>query len=205
MELKSLAALAQDILDQISQQSQGEVAKYHFSCPPGCGSCCLSPTVEASASEFLPLAFFWWQSMQLEYYLEKLQSALQGTDSTCLLFVPGQRGGNCGFYPYRGLICRAFGLSKMVDKYGKQRWSICRQLSHLPTPPSAEQSPLPTLSQWRWQFESNFPRELTRLLPINQAIYQSCVRVQQMVEFTEESNSTHSAGGRDLGVGQSPT
>lgn len=98
-------------------------------CPPGCGTCCESPEVEATVLEALPLAE--------EIYRRKVEGRVliaiaeredQG-DLRCVLcrpdlLSPGK--GRCSYYEFRSLACRLFGFAARRNKYGHLEFCACR-------------------------------------------------------------------------------
>lgn len=95
-------------------------------CVDGCGECCKKRDIEATVLEFLPLAAYLWEKGEALSVLEKLES--DHMPDTCVFFAsdPGQEGkGCCSVYSFRGLICRLFGFSVVLDKNSKPRFSTC--------------------------------------------------------------------------------
>jgi Fe-S-cluster containining protein len=96
-------------------------------CPPGCGACCLSPHVEATVAEMLPLALRLFTEGQVENVLERLQES----SATCAQYesTPGQpEKGRCRSYAQRPVLCRLFGYFGSRDKTGQPRYGACRVL-----------------------------------------------------------------------------
>lgn len=96
-------------------------------CVAGCGKCCTKPDIEASALEFLPLAYHWFLEGKANEMLEKLNLE---TSTVCTVYAPlsleNQISGSCSSYKYRGLICRLFGYGASKDKYGQLRLVTCK-------------------------------------------------------------------------------
>jgi hypothetical protein len=69
-------------------------------CVRGCGFCCKKPDIEATALEFLPLAFHYYLSGQVE---EKLIFLRENQEAVCHGFREGSfpDSGYCSIYPYR--------------------------------------------------------------------------------------------------------
>lgn len=93
-------------------------------CASNCGECCKKPDIEATVLEFLPLAYHLHKSGRTDAILDKLES--NPDDAICVLFNPFGLGGNCSEYAYRGLVCRGFGYSAGVDKYGQKVLYTCK-------------------------------------------------------------------------------
>lgn len=92
-------------------------------CKFGCGKCCFKPDIEATIIEFLPFAHYLYQHNLAEQWYEKLNSGPE----LCMILNPTQAGaGLCSEYHYRGLICRLFGYSARVNKYGSKELITCQ-------------------------------------------------------------------------------
>jgi Fe-S-cluster containining protein len=144
-------------------------------CKSGCGKCCFKSDIEATILEFLPFAQYLYENDQAFEWLEKIKS----TDTTiCLILNPVQLGvGLCSEYPYRGLICRLFGFSARVNKYGKKELVTCQIIkegqSHeyaLANEKIDQGNSIPVMNQHYMRLHS-IDSDLTReFFPINQAI-----------------------------------
>ncbi len=95
----------------------------NLGCKSGCGRCCLKPDIEATILEFIPFAYDLYKQDKALEWLEK--SSL--SDSLCAILDPSQFGvGHCTQYDKRGLICRLFGFSARINKYGHQELMTCQ-------------------------------------------------------------------------------
>jgi len=96
-------------------------------CFSGCGKCCNKADIEASALEFLPLAYHWFSQGKAEEMLQKLE---KNESLNCIVYQPlsieDKNMGHCGEYEQRGLICRLFGYGAGKDKYGQLRMVTCK-------------------------------------------------------------------------------
>ncbi len=97
-------------------------------CIESCAKCCelSSPKVEASVLEMIPLAIHWWEMGRADAFLKDFQFADQ--NHRCVLFNPSatpQKPGACSAYAFRPLMCRLFGFSAVVDKYGRSVIVLC--------------------------------------------------------------------------------
>ena len=98
-------------------------------CPAGCGECCLSPEVEATVLEMLPLVLHLRRRGLLEPTLADLGS--EEPPRRCLFYSPaplGTFGGHCSAYPWRPLLCRLFGFAAVADSKGRPELAVCRQM-----------------------------------------------------------------------------
>jgi Fe-S-cluster containining protein len=87
-------------------------------CIPGCGLCCFKSNIEASVLEMLPFAYHLYRENKAVDFYEKL--SLRPDEPVCMLLSPilyENQKGLCTNYNNRGLICRLFGFSAMLDKY----------------------------------------------------------------------------------------
>lgn len=92
-------------------------------CQTGCGKCCFKPDISATVLEFLPLAYYLYSQGQADAWYVKLQNH---KDGLCTLLKSSSSTGMCAEYPYRGLICRLFGFSARMNKYGKAEIITCQ-------------------------------------------------------------------------------
>jgi len=110
---------------RLDQQIATLQAQTGLHCLTSCGRCCRKPDIYASVLEFLPLAYHLYLKGEAE---EKWHWLREHPEALCLLFqplaLPDQ--GFCGDYPHRGLICRLFGFSAMLDKHGQAQLYTCR-------------------------------------------------------------------------------
>jgi uncharacterized protein len=144
-------------------------------CKAGCGKCCFKPDIEATILEFLPFAHHLYQRDDAYAWLDKLQASDQ---EVCHILNPTQAGaGLCSEYPYRGLICRLFGYSARVNKYGAPELVTC-QIIKTEQQGAYEQTqqkiaggdPLPVMNQYYMQLHAIDPELARNFYPVNQAI-----------------------------------
>lgn len=95
-------------------------------CIPGCGYCCKHQGIDAAPAEYLPLADALYRRGKALEWLDLLRG--EENDSPCFLLNPGEKPneGTCKEYEYRGLVCRLFGFSTVLDKFGASVFSTCR-------------------------------------------------------------------------------
>jgi Fe-S-cluster containining protein len=116
-----------DLYEQLDRDVASFVKDSGMHCPPGCGACCLSPHVETTVAEMLPLALRLFERDEVEAVIERLQEG--GT--TCVQYesLPGQpEKGRCRTYAQRPVLCRLFGYMASRDKTGQPRYGACRIL-----------------------------------------------------------------------------
>jgi len=98
-------------------------------CPPGCGACCTSPTVEATEVELLPMAAMLVREGRAQEALSKLEQAEAQNDPLCVMFErisPDGRLGRCSAYEHRPGICRLMGFSGRISADGTAEWCPCK-------------------------------------------------------------------------------
>lgn len=149
----------------------------NLKCVSDCGRCCHKLDITASTLEFLPLAYHLYKKgVAFEWYqnLGKLESPL------CHMFSPvflQGYGGMCSHYKYRGLVCRLFGLSAKLDKYGVPQMVTCKTIKE-EFPESyrsainhiSEGKKTPIMRNYYFQLQAIDSNLSTNLLPINQAM-----------------------------------
>lgn len=154
-------------------------------CPDGCGSCCLSPAVQASILEMLPLAVALTMQGQAEFWLACLDEA--DGQERCVCFqadnvVAGN--GRCRVYPWRPTICRLFPFATVRDKHGDRRLTTCAVLRESIPPTVAEASarvargePAPTFCECAGWVGAVDPNGDSLPMPINDALRAALQRV----------------------------
>lgn len=106
--------------------------EFGLHCPPGCGTCCASPNVEATILEMLPLAEELWQSDRAEAILDRFATA--SPPKACLFFTPDElqfNYGRCSVYPFRPTMCRLFGFAAVRNKYGRAVFAACKFMKQM--------------------------------------------------------------------------
>jgi Fe-S-cluster containining protein len=182
-------------VEQVFANLDAEIADFQswsgLGCPAGCGKCCFKPDIEATILEFLPFALFLHQEKQAFQWLEKMES---GDLSICKILNPLQTGqGLCSEYKHRGLICRLFGYSARLNKYGKPEMVTCSIIkaedpyeSAVARIESGEKG-IPVMSQYYMQLHA-IDIELTKeFYPINEAIKRAIETVLHYFAYRSES------------------
>ena len=144
-------------------------------CKFGCGKCCFKADIEATALEFLPFAHHLYLTNQATEWLDKINSSDQ---AICHILNPTHIGaGLCSEYPYRGLICRLFGYSARMNKYGKKELVTCQIIKteqnrsfEKAEQRIAEGEAVPVMSSYYMQLHSIDPELARDFYPINTAI-----------------------------------
>lgn len=147
-------------------------------CVSGCGFCCQKPDIEASVLEFLPFAYQLYIDGKAYEWLEQMEHHQH--DKVCTLFFPlhvHQQKGMCKDYPYRGLICRLFGFSATMNKYGQPILSTCKIIKteqasqyEMANEGIREGLPVPVMHHYYSRLCAIDHRLTEKLYPINQAI-----------------------------------
>lgn len=127
LEEKSIAVsrlcnLVDNVTGEFREQAGLKCLKY-------CCRCCINPRLSVTILEFLPLAFQLFKKRQLNRWLLKFKELHPVLEESCVLLAqsrldPGT--GRCTVYKFRPLICRLFGFSGMLDKYGKSQYVTCQ-------------------------------------------------------------------------------
>ncbi|MEQ9297313.1 MAG: YkgJ family cysteine cluster protein [Cyclobacteriaceae bacterium] len=147
----------------------------------GCGQCCTKPDIEASILEFIPLAIQHYEEGNAEQMYELLSADTD--DPVCINFkshANQEDRGRCTQYTNRGLICRLFGYSARVDKYGKNELVTCVRIKE--ESPEAyrkgavhvkEGGEVPVMSNYYRQLQAIDFELANQRLPINEAMLES--------------------------------
>jgi Fe-S-cluster containining protein len=155
-------------------------------CPPGCGECCLSPEVEATVLEMLPLVLDLRRRGLLDSTLGRLGPA--EPPRPCLFYSPaplGVFGGHCSVYPWRPLLCRLFGFASVADPGGRPELAVCgRMRAAIPDRTRAAAAAVlagrlraPLMRDWSLVAYRLDPALGANPLPINSALKQALERV----------------------------
>lgn len=144
-------------------------------CKFGCGKCCFKPDIEATILEFLPLAHYIYKEGLAFEWLERIVS--QDMD-VCHVLNPTKSGaGLCSEYEHRGLICRLFGYSARINKYGVREVVTCQIIKTEQQDPYEaaekkvkEDGSIPVMNQYYMKLHAIDPELARNFYPINQAI-----------------------------------
>lgn len=158
-------------------------------CPAGCGKCCFKAEIEATVLEFLPLAWHVFECGDAEAWYERLK---QDTSPVCVILNPLQKGqGLCSMYHYRGLICRLFGYSARINKYGEKELITCGiirgQSFYEPASKAIKEGrmEIPVMRDYYIQLQSIDPVLGTEMMPINRAIMRALEAVMHYMAYRE--------------------
>lgn len=175
------------LLEQADAQTAALRARTALACPPRCGACCLSPEVETSVAELLPMALELVRSGRAAALLETLAPDAPSPPERCALYAPDPdepRRGRCQAYAERPLVCRLFGFTARRDRLGRPRLAACATMrAALPGDVAAAERALEAglpagvggdLSQL---LALELPGEGSEQLPINVALRRALERV----------------------------
>jgi Fe-S-cluster containining protein len=139
-------------------------------CTAGCGKCCMKPDINATILEFLPAARLMYMSGVYEDILADLED--RSDNKICIFFDPEENEGNCSCYPYRGLICRLFGFSTRIDKYGEKSLLACKEIKKMGANNNLSKhlSHAPVLSEYYMRLFAIDPNLSLQQLPVNECI-----------------------------------
>lgn len=118
-------------LDSRIKQFQKDVVDKtgeELSCKQGCGKCCLSPTVESTPYECIPMARELIASGMAEEVLAKLEDPTYPPQ--CVFYMRHSSDelglGRCTMYETRPLVCRLFGFAAVRSKDGGLGLTLCK-------------------------------------------------------------------------------
>ncbi len=127
------------VIEKFYEQADARTARFSeasgLKCPTGCGRCCESPYIEASALECLPMA----QHLlpKADEWVEILETFVRRgktLPSPCPFYVTfGFGKGFCSEYEHRPSVCRLFGFAAVKDKDGAPRLSVCHHHKEIGT------------------------------------------------------------------------
>lgn len=188
-------------VERVFSNLEREVASFQkttgMQCLSGCGSCCKKPDISASALEFLPLAYQLYKDGVAYEWLEALQN--ERDNPICKAFKPftseGDKG-SCGHYKGRGLICRLFGFSAMLDKEGVPKLVTCKTIKtefteayNKAVDHIAEGNSVPVMRNFYFQLRSIDPDLGSRLMPVNEAITEALKNVLSYYAYRQRKGA----------------
>ena len=172
-------------------------------CPPGCGKCCTSPTVDSSEAELLPLALELIRQGKAESVLERLAAAKQNGDPTCVLFqrtVPDGSLGRCGMYEHRPGLCRLYGFSGARYETGEREWRPCSHMRAMkPEMEAALREPppecMPVIADELRHLRSSYGSPSDQApIPINEALSRAISRQLTKAMYSQYADDDDDAG-----------
>ena len=147
-------------------------------CPTGCGYCCKTPTVEATAMEMIPMALALFDQGRAEEVYDRIQ--FEGPE-TCIMYQDkGGKFGQCTQYTTRPSLCRLFGVAGFYTKTHAKELSICKELkATYPEHSSLDVFELQPamMSDWSTRLISIHPEMLQERLPISIALGKALEKV----------------------------
>jgi len=172
-KVKEVLKLFEELDREISKFKE----KTGLKCKEGCIKCCLKPDIEATVLEFLPLAWDILLSGEIEYWIDRAKKAIS---ERCILLSDN----GCMMYEKRGLICRLFGFSFILDKRSRPSLWACPYLKDkykLPT--SYFLSDIPVASHYSIRLIAIDPYLSNRRYPINEAILRALKLVESYIPY----------------------
>lgn len=175
MDLVEKVKAVEVVLTSLDQEISSFQAATTLHCKFGCGKCCYKADLEATPIEFLPFAHYLYESGVAYDWYERLAKS---EGEVCLILNPTQAGaGLCSQYQHRGLICRLFGYSARVNKYGGKELVTC-QIIKSEQKGAFEASErmisknlsVPVMNQYYMQLHGIDPDLSREFYPINKAI-----------------------------------
>jgi len=151
-------------------------------CPTGCGKCCLTPEVQVTALEMLPLANEMLCKGRADQWLERLSGPF--SSGACVLYEvhPAEDAiGHCGYYQWRPVLCRLFGFAAVRDRNGSKKLAVCRHIRQN-NPQGAYAAMLvgeeaPTFLNYSAEVYNLDPVLGLQLMPINEALRHAIERI----------------------------
>lgn len=124
-EIELKVNLVMELYQRMEQTFAFYQKKLGLGCLPGCGACCLSPNIECTILEVLPIA--------LELYLKNEDQKVydQCSSSICYFYkrlsFDGKKG-HCTNYYFRPAICRMFGVYARKNKRSQPELAACKEI-----------------------------------------------------------------------------
>jgi len=171
-------AAVRDVHTEADVQVEAFQAQTGIRCPDGCGCCCLSPHVEATAADALPLASEIVRRGHADLMIARLRET---SGARCVLYSPhpsDESRGRCSMYEWRPTICRLYGFAGRRDRSGRAQFSACPvHAAALPDQIVAAREsvargdiPLPLFAEFSHLIASVCPGADPEPIPINDAL-----------------------------------
>lgn len=192
MELKEKVKAVEEVFERLDEAISSFQTATTLHCKFGCGKCCYKADLEATPIEFLPFAHYLYENdLALEWF-DKLRAS---ESELCLILNPTQAGaGLCSEYVHRGLICRLFGYSARVNKYGRKELVTCQIIKteqkdayESAQKTISDDAPVPVMNQYYMQLHGIDPELAREFYPINKAIQRAVEVVLHYYAYREES------------------
>ena len=173
MNIREFSQNLSKLYEEMSDSFSAYQGKTGWSCPPGCGRCCMRDQVDASPFEMIPMALKIYDEGQLDVWLTRLESF---DSNRCPLLMPGaiEGQGKCEEYENRPSICRMFGVAGQFNKKREAVLAICKHLREeyeiTDTTPPSSLGESPKASDWSYKMASLDPKLIQDMMPIPQAL-----------------------------------
>jgi len=193
-DLYGKALEVQELFDSVEELTNQIRIETGLRCPPSCRECCRTrgDAIQVAITEFLPLSLKLWNEGRAELFLSTLETV--SDDDSCILFESSpelSKEGGCTEYRYRPLLCRMFGFSGVMDKFGKVVPAICRLVkTNCPECVSKlleripEGSRIPVFSEFFSRIQGVDPYMGTRTYSINVALRRALEYVGMRFDYT---------------------
>jgi Fe-S-cluster containining protein len=113
---------------EIDRRTAAFEARTELHCPDQCGQCCLSPEVETTVAELLPMAEEIVRRGDAGTLLDRLDE--RPDELRCVLYAPDSADhpgrGRCTMYALRPSVCRLFGFAGRRDGASRPQFVACR-------------------------------------------------------------------------------
>ncbi|MEZ6016351.1 MAG: YkgJ family cysteine cluster protein [Planctomycetota bacterium] len=191
-----------DRFDAVEREVEAFVAASSLACPAGCGACCLSPEIEATSVELLPMAQALVDEGRAASVLEALAAAPRS--GPCIMYAPDpsdpQRG-RCTAYATRPLLCRLFGFGTRRERSGRVELVACRTMRAADPTGVADVAAndvllalAPVMADHAHALGTDFPGDAAHAVPINDALRSALERELLMRRMRAASEPAVGAG-----------
>ena len=192
MNLIEKAVAVEAVLHELDEEVNTFQAWSSLTCKAGCGKCCTKPDIEATPLEFLPLALHIHNAGKGNAWLDLFEA--QPENKICLAFNAHQLGvGLCSEYTHRGLICRLFGYSARLNKFGKKELVTCSIIKtekstnyQIAMEGMQNESSVPMIANFYSKLHYIDPVMANQFMPINKAIHRAIELVSQYFIYNSQ-------------------
>jgi len=189
MNLQNSAQTTLNVLKEIENDFSAFQKKSKLQCPSGCAKCCFSPEISCHPFEMLPLALDLCKRGIAEEVLNSLE---KNHNPTCSLLVIENQElglGYCKEYEFRPLICRAFGIAGITNKFHETELSLCSVIKEKISVENIviEKEKVPQIKLSKAKLEMINPVFLEKTMPINQALKLVLEKVLIFYSYAEKN------------------
>ena len=134
MDLEKKIIAVESLFLKLDYHTSEFQRSFNLRCLNNCCQCCKYPKISATVLEFLPMANYIIRQKSYRVWQDRIIMNTRDQDASCAILKlnsPWKNLGRCAIYHKRGLICRLFGFSAILNKSGVKVLSTCSILKKI--------------------------------------------------------------------------